>query len=58
MVAVSASRDNPFPDATAESVAVGVPSAIPVMANCAESVEVPPTRRSTVVFFGRMVPLN
>ena len=39
-----------------EIVAIGASSLMPVTANCAEVVEVPPIRRSTVVFAAYRVP--
>lgn len=42
--------------ASADKVAVGVPFATPVIANCDELVAVPPMRKSFVVFLSKIAP--
>ena len=46
MVELLPVKDRPFPFVNAERVAVGVPPAIPVTANLADAVEIPPRRKS------------
>ena len=52
IVDVEASKTRPLPLVDAEIVAWGVPAAIPLTANKAEEVEVPPRARSNVELEG------
>ncbi len=57
MVDVAAFKLNPLLLVVAAIVAVGVPAATPVNANCAEVVEAPPTAKSNVELIGESKPL-
>ena len=56
MVLLAASSTRPLPLVEAETVATGVPAAIPLTANKAEEVEMEPRRRSFVEFDGDSAP--
>ena len=56
MVPVAPVKDNPAPVVVAEIDAVGVPSFMPVIANSAEDVACPPTKKSTVELLGNKAP--
>ena len=56
IVDVLAVNTNPFPFVPAASVATGVFVAIPVTANSADAVELPPIRRSIVELIGVRAP--
>ncbi len=58
IVDVAALKDNPLLLVEAESVATGVPLAIPVTANLAEEVVTPPSRKSVVRFPGAIIPVD
>ncbi len=58
IVELAASNTNPFPFVEADSVAIGVPLAMPFTANKAEEVDCPPTARSTVGLIAKRSPFT